>query len=99
MSSPSAPTNFQGLNPGDGPLVFVELCMTWRDATDDDFVLTTGIEFLEESIVLAEQMGLVHPFIFPNYVWPTEDVMASHGKDRLGHLKKAASKWDPEGFF
>lgn len=99
MSLPPTTTTFQGLNPRDGPLVVVELCMTWHAARDDDFVLTTGIKFLEDIVVLAQQMGLAHPFIFPNYAWPTEAVIASYGQERLQFLKKVATRWDPEGFF
>jgi hypothetical protein len=63
MSLPPTTTTFQGLNPSDGPLVVVELFMTWHAAKDDGFVFTTGIKFLEDVVALAQQMGLAHPFM------------------------------------
>lgn len=100
-NAPSRPasTTSQGLNPKDGALVVVEICMTWKKVEDDEFMSKEGSKYLEDSILLARQMGKDHRFIFPNYAWPTEAVMEGYGRDRLAVLRDVAKKWDPEGFF
>lgn len=100
-NAPSRPasTTSQGLDPKEGPLVVVEICMTWKKAEDDEFMSKEGCKYLEDSISLARQMGKDHRFIFPNYAWPTEAVMKGYGGDRLAVLRDVARKYDPEGFF
>lgn len=96
---PPAIPNFAGLTPHDGPLVIVEICTTYRDAKDDDFVAEADTRYLEDVAALARQMGLAHQFIFPNYAWPSEAVMSGYGEERLAVLRQVAAKWDPEGLF
>jgi hypothetical protein len=99
-SSSSKPVfNAQGLRPEDGPLAILEICLSWREAADDAFVVKTGTQFLGDVAQAATDRGLGHPYIFPNYAWPDEHVMQSYGLERLAVLKKVASKWDPDGFF
>lgn len=100
-NAPSRPatTTSQGLDPKDGALVVVEICMTWKKAEDDEFMSKEGSKYLEDSVSLAHQMGKDHRFIFPNYAWPTEAVVEGYGHDRLAVLRDVAKKWDPEGFF
>lgn len=100
-NAPSRPakTTSQGLDPKEGPLVVVEICMTWKRAEDDEFMSKEGSKYLEDCISLSRQMGKDHRFIFPNYAWPTEAVMKGYGQDRLAVLHDVAKKWDPEGFF
>lgn len=100
-TAPSRPASatFQGLTPKEGPLVVVEICMTWKNAEDDEFMHEAICKYLEDALSLAKEMGLTHPFIFPNYAWPTEAVMKGYGEDRLAVLREVARKWDPEGFF
>ena len=96
---PKSTATFAGLRPEDGPLAIVELCLTWRDAADDDFVFKTTTQFLETVLHAARKKGLEHRYIFPNYAWPSEDVMQSYGEERLAALRTVAAKWDPDGFF
>lgn len=98
-SSSTAGSNFAGLSPRDGPLVLIEICTTYRDAKDDDLVARADTKYLEDVGELARQMGLAHRFIFPNYAWPSEGVLASYGDERLAFLRRVAARWDPEGFF
>lgn len=97
-SRPSSTTS-QGLDPNDGPLIVVEICMTWKKAGDDEFMEKAVAEFLGGCVALAQQRGLAHRFIFPNYAWPTDAVMKGYGEERLAVLRDIARKWDPEGFF
>lgn len=99
FASASSTPNFFGITPKDGPLAFVEICTTYRNAKDDEMVQKADAKYLEDVGALAEQMGLAHRFIFPNYAWPSEEVMKSYGEDRLAFLRQVARKWDPEGFF
>lgn len=92
-------TTSQGLDPKDGPLVVVELCMTWKKPEDDAFMEKAVADFLEDCVALAKEKNLAHRFIFPNYAWPTDHVMEGYGERRLAVLRGVAQKWDPEGFF
>ncbi|KAH7310854.1 hypothetical protein B0I35DRAFT_358659 [Stachybotrys elegans] len=103
-SAPSFPDpkptkNSQGLCPEDGPLAIMEICLTWRNADDDAFMIEKGTQFLREVKLAAKEMGLEHCYIFPNYAWPQEHVIQSYGADRLAVLRRVASRWDPDGFF
>ncbi|OAX85593.1 hypothetical protein ACJ72_00007 [Emergomyces africanus] len=100
-TAPSLPpaTTSQGLDPKEGPLVVLEICMTWKKAEDDEFMEKAGCQYLEDAVSLARQMSLDHRYIFPNYAWHTDEVMKGYGEDRLAVLRCAAQKWDPEGFF
>ncbi|KUI59504.1 Cytokinin dehydrogenase 1 [Cytospora mali] len=75
------------------------ICTTYNNAKDDDFVAEADTKYLEEVAALARQMGLEHRYIFANYAWPTEPVMAGYGEERLVFLRKVAAKYDPKGFF
>ncbi|ROW13881.1 hypothetical protein VPNG_03633 [Cytospora leucostoma] len=98
-TSPAATSNFLGLNPQEGPLLIVEICTTYNNAGDDDLVAKTHTKYLDEVTILAREMGLDHRYIFANYAWPTERVMAGYGAERLAYLRQVAAKYDPEGFF
>lgn len=97
--SPAVTSNFMGLSPEDGPLLIVQICTTYNNAEDDGLVAKAHTKYLEEVAILAQQMGLEHRYIFANYAWPTEPVMAGYGEERLAFLRKVAAKYDPEGFF
>lgn len=96
---PAVTSNFMGLSPKDGPLLIVQICTTYNNAEDDELVAEADTKYLEEVTTLARQMGLEHRYIFANYAWPTEPVMAGYGEERLAFLRKVATKYDPEGFF
>lgn len=101
QTAPSRPpcTTSQGLNPDDGPLVIVEICMTWKKAEDDEFMEKAIADFLKSCLDLAQERDLAHRFIFPNYAWPTDDVLKGYGDQRLSVLRNVAQRWDPEGVF
>lgn len=101
QAAPSRPssTTSQGLDPRDGPLVVVEICMTWKKSEDDTFMEKSISDFLKDCVDLAARRDLEHRFIFPNYAWPTDDVMEGYGEQRLSILRNVAQRWDPEGFF
>ena len=91
--------NSQGLSPDDGPLVIVALCTTWRSAEHDELVADRVDKLLSDMRELARTRGLYHRYIFPNYAWPSEPVMAGYGEERLATLRAVAGKWDRDGFF
>ncbi|KAK7740775.1 hypothetical protein SLS53_005243 [Cytospora paraplurivora] len=98
-TSPAVTSNFLGLNPQEGPLLIVEICTTYNNAENDDLVAKTHTKYLDEVTILAREMGLDYRYIFANYAWPTEPVMAGYGAERLACLRKVAAKYDPKGFF
>lgn len=56
-------------------------------------------DFLKDCVILAQKRYLAHCFIFPNYAWPSDNVIKEYGEQRLAVLRGIAQKWDPEGFF
>ncbi|KAJ1563179.1 hypothetical protein HK405_009652, partial [Cladochytrium tenue] len=98
-TSGSSVTNSMGLRPEDGPLATVEMNFTWRKSEDDAAVDETANKFQRELAQAAEEKGLGHRFIFPNYASPNEPVMKAYGEERLAVLKAVASKWDSDGIF
>ncbi|KAH7310807.1 hypothetical protein B0I35DRAFT_439735 [Stachybotrys elegans] len=47
----------------------------------------------------AQSNNVSVPYLYLNYGFPHQDVMRSYGSASLDHLRKASSKYDPDGFF
>ncbi|KAM3080931.1 hypothetical protein ACMFMF_002848 [Clarireedia jacksonii] len=72
--SVAAGGNITGLTPSDRPLFVVLLNPIWASAADDERI-TSGVKnLLAKFRMLASQKGSLHPYIFTNYAYQTEDV-------------------------
>ncbi|ESZ95415.1 hypothetical protein SBOR_4210 [Sclerotinia borealis F-4128] len=91
--------NSTGLTPSDGPLFVVLLNPVWASAADDERMTSGVTKLLAEFRRLASEKDLLHPYIFTNYAYKTDDVFKGYGEESVAKLKEASTKWDPEGIF
>lgn len=93
--------NALGLKPEDGPVMLVQLPVTWTSAAMDKLVETSSKELIDEVNALAASRGAnsKNGYIYMNYAGKTEDVYAGYGKESHAKLKRVAEKYDPRGKF
>ncbi|KAH8595898.1 hypothetical protein B0O99DRAFT_594194 [Bisporella sp. PMI_857] len=91
--------NAKGLTPSDGPLFIVLLNPVWTSPADDEKVTTGVTNLVAEFRRLASERSLLHPHIFTNYAYKTEDIFKGYGEESLRKLKEVAKTYDPEGIF
>ncbi|KAK3326001.1 hypothetical protein B0H66DRAFT_637348 [Apodospora peruviana] len=89
--------NTLGLTPSDGPLVIVQLAVTWADSSINEFVVQEAKSLLGKIEALAKKRKLYNGFVYMNYAEPSQDVLGSYGKENLARLRKVARKYDPQG--
>jgi len=91
--------NAMNIDPNDGPLMIVFLYNNWASEDDDervhDFIRRTLTRFREA----ASEKALLHRYIFTNYAYQTEDVLAGYGEESSRKMKEVSEKYDPEGIF
>jgi hypothetical protein len=97
--SAAAGGNATGLTSSDGPLFVVLLNPVWALAADDNRITSGVTNLLAEFRRLASEKGLLHPYIFTNYAYKTEDVFKGYGEASVAQLKEVSKKFDPEGIF
>jgi Berberine and berberine like len=92
-------SNSLGLDPGDGPLVIINVVVSWMDRKDDDVVTDRVSEFVERGVQVAKRRGFWHPYIYMNYAGKDQDVQGGYGKESLKRLREVRERYDPEGFW
>ena len=98
-SSEKAGGNAMAIPPSDGPLFIVLINPVWKLATDDEHIFAEVEKFVAELRQLAREKSLLHRYIFTNYGYSKDDVLAGYGEDNVSRLKEASKKYDPEGVF
>jgi FAD/FMN-containing dehydrogenase len=84
----------------EGPaLNLVLLPWTWDLAEDDEFIHATLKQILDTSETWAKELGVYHPFIYPNYAGPWQDIWRGYGEENVNELKKLQRRYDPERIF
>jgi len=91
--------NAMNIDPDDGPLMIVFLYNTWASEADDERIHTFITNSLKQFRQAASEKGLLHRYIFTNYAYQTEDVLAGYGEESLERMKEVSKKYDPEGIF
>ncbi|KAL6709245.1 hypothetical protein ACN47E_001652 [Coniothyrium glycines] len=95
--------NALGLSEADGPLLIVQLGLSWAanatTAADDDAIIALGETFVAELKQWSVDKGLAHRYIYMNYAGQNQDVFAGYGPENQARLKRVAKKYDPEGIF
>ena len=71
----------------------------WDNAEDDAAIQDAFTDFMDRSISLAKEMGLLHPFIYQNYANISQDVFAGYGEENRQKLRDIQGKYDPERMF
>jgi hypothetical protein len=91
--------NAMNIPPEDGPLFVVMINPCWTQRRDDDRIISSVESFAADLKRLAEERGLLHRYIFTNYAYHKDDVVAGYGKEGVDQMRSVSSKYDPEGFF
>ena len=87
------------ISPSDGPLFVVLINPCWSLSQDDSRILGAIEGLMADYRRLATEKGLLHRYIFANYGYYKDEVMAGYGKESLERLRAVSSKYDPEGVF
>ncbi len=88
-----------GLSPDLGPVVSVLLLTYWENKSDDEKIIDTLKETLEQIEGDAESKGQKVDHIYMNYSFTFQDPIGSYGPENKRKLQAASSKFDPEGMF
>jgi hypothetical protein len=89
--------NALGLTPSDGPLMIVQLAMTWEDASLDALVEDGSKKLIAEVEKRAEQRGCSSAYVYMNYAGSTQQVQERYGAANFLKLKAISKRWDPQG--
>ncbi|KAK0744779.1 hypothetical protein B0T21DRAFT_407853 [Apiosordaria backusii] len=89
--------NTFGLKPSDGPLMLVQLSVTWSSESLDEAVASNCERLISEVDALAEERGAKKGFVYMNYASKNQDVYGSYGEKSHLKLKRMADRWDPKG--
>lgn len=91
--------NSLGLDPADGPLVSVLLLTWWKNKEDDEKIIQRFKNVLENIDQDATSRGTAVPYKYLNYAHSFQDPIGSYGAEDVEKLRKASTKYDPEGLF
>jgi hypothetical protein len=91
--------NALGLKPEDGPLMIVQVTLSWTSAAMDETVETSSKELIDKINALAASRGASskNGYVYMNYAGKTQDVYGGYGKQNHAKLKRVARKYDPHG--
>lgn len=98
-ASAKAGGNAMNIPPSDGPLFVVLINPIWKQATDDNRIFAAIDSFVAELRRLATEKGLLHRYIFTNYAYWKDNVLAGYGEESLERMKGVSRKYDPDGMF
>lgn len=99
-SSASHGGNSLGLEPDvDGPIIMVCLFAQWANKEDDEKILSTELQLVEDINKAAETQKLDVGYLFMNYCFKGQDPISGYGEASKKKLQAASKKYDSEGFF
>ncbi|ROW02398.1 hypothetical protein VMCG_06089 [Cytospora schulzeri] len=98
-NSAKAGGNAMDIPPSDGPLFVVLVNPIWKEAKDDERIFAEVGNLVTELRQLAREKDLLHRYIFTNYGYSEDDVVAGYGEDSVSRLRETSKRYDPEGLF
>lgn len=98
-SSEKAGGNAMAIPPSDAPLFIVLINPVWKLAIDDERISLEIESLVAELRQLAREKGMLHRYMFTNYSYSKDDVLAGYGEDSLLKLKETSKRYDPDGVF
>lgn len=98
-NSEKAGGNAMRILSSEGPLFVVLINPVWQLAEDDKRIFAEVDGLIKDLRRLAQEKGLLHRYIFTNYGYSNDDVMAGYGSENLARLRDTSQKYDPEGIF
>lgn len=67
---------------------------------DNDEQIQSAVEdLLQKFRNIASGKGLLHRYIFTNYGYYKDDVLASYGKNSVQKMWEVSKRYDPNGLF
>lgn len=91
--------NALGLDPDDGPIYILQVCVRWNNVEDDDAVYKVASDILEATKEEAVKRGVDNDYIYMNYASTYQNVVDSYGAENKARLKQIARKYDPQQVF
>lgn len=79
--------------------IVFSLAFRWSSPYDDMFVDIAGSNIYARAQALAEEKGLMHPFIYQNYASSSQDVFAGYGPGMRAKLQETQRQVDHEGMW
>ena len=73
--------------------------VSWTSSEDDALVYGCVGEFFSRAIEAANEVHLLHPWIYLNYASPDQDVFRGYNQDGYKRLQAIAREADPKGVF
>lgn len=98
-NSKKAGDNAKNIDPADGPLFVTFVNPTWDLAEDDEQVYSAVEGLLQKMREIGSDRGLLHRYIFTNYGYHKDDVLAGYGEESVGKMREASQKFDAHGIF
>lgn len=83
----------------DGPLIIIMIQTMWSNAADDTRIFPALEDLRNKLKQLASESQLLHPYIFTNYAYQRDDVIARYGQESVKTLWEVSKKYDPVGVF
>ncbi|KAL2150094.1 hypothetical protein VTH82DRAFT_7770 [Thermothelomyces myriococcoides] len=91
--------NAMDILPSDGPLLILLINPSWTRPEDDNRVFAAVESLLANMRQLAAKRGCLHRYIYANYGYHKDDIMAGYGEKSLERLREVSRKYDPDGMF
>lgn len=91
--------NALGLNPKDGPLMFVLVSLKWSDPADDTRINKFAAKVKQRATDAARARGKSHPYLYINYASPWQDPIAGYGAGNKARMQAVSKKYDPTSVF
>lgn len=91
--------NVLGLETELGPFVSILFLTFWERREDDEKIVDTLREALDQVEREAETRGTLVPFKYLNYATTFQEPIGSYGGGNIEKLHHASQKFDPEGLF
>ncbi|KPI45043.1 Bifunctional solanapyrone synthase [Cyphellophora attinorum] len=84
-----------------GPLLLFAYGATWEHTEDDDFMIESGKQLLEDFEALTKKHNLFHPYKYVNYAakWQEQAVWEAYGEENLRELRQLQRELDPDQVF
>ncbi|KAF1978286.1 FAD-binding domain-containing protein [Bimuria novae-zelandiae CBS 107.79] len=98
-NSKKAGDNAKDIDPADGPLFVILINPTWDLAENDEQVYSAIEDLTQKFKNIASERGLLHRYVFTNYGYHKEDVLAGYGERSGLRMRETSKRYDPDGIF
>ncbi|KAM0805196.1 FAD binding domain protein [Usnea florida] len=91
--------NALGIEEGDGPLILVDISISWSSPTDDARITLAANTFIANAVAAAKTAGLNYKYIYQNYAAAGQDVFGGYGEANRERLIEISRAYDPSRVF